>query len=162
DFFPAEYALVFGTTLRIFIASIAGFLFSQLHDVWAFHYWKQKTQGKFLWLRNNASTIVSQLIDTVLFMFIAFYAVTPKHDVSYIIALIIPYYLLKVVVAILDTPFVYLGVNWLRGSAAPAQNQQGGGIKGQSPQSQAQAQTPLQRTTQKTPQKPRTGRWAVK
>ena len=109
------YANIFGTTLRIFIASIIGFFLSQMHDVWAFNFWKQKTAGKHLWLRNNASTIVSQFLDTTIFMFIAFYLITPKFDEFYIFALIIPYWLIKVLVAIIDTPFCYLGVKWLRG-----------------------------------------------
>ena len=70
-----DYSSIFGTTLRIFVASIIGFFISQMHDVWAFNFWKQKTDGKSLWLRNNASTIVSQFIDTTIFMFVAFYAI---------------------------------------------------------------------------------------
>ena len=111
----AEYSNIFGTTLRIFAASIVGFFFSQMHDVWAFNFWKQKTKGKFLWLRNNASTVVSQFIDTTLFMFLAFYAISPKFTVEYVFALIIPYWLIKVLFALIDTPFCYLGVKWLRG-----------------------------------------------
>ena len=111
----AEYSKIFGTTLRIFAASIVGFFISQMHDVWAFEFWKKKTKGKFLWFRNNASTIVSQFIDTVIFMFIAFYAISPKFTVEYVFALIIPYWLIKVAFALFDTPFCYLGVKWLRG-----------------------------------------------
>ena len=114
SFVKENYTQVFGSTLRIFLASIVAFLLSQFHDLWAFNFWKAKTKGKFLWLRNNASTIVSQFIDTVLFMFIAFYGLTPKHTAAYMFTLIIPYYLLKVVIAIFDTPFVYLGVWWLK------------------------------------------------
>jgi len=67
-----------------------------------------------LWLRNNLSTIVSQFIDSTVFMFVAFYALTPKFTVAFIFSLIIPYYLFKVAFAVLDTPFVYLGVKWLK------------------------------------------------
>ncbi len=109
-----EYSLIFGATLRMMVASIIAFLISQSHDVWAFHFWKRKTRGRFLWLRNNASTIVSQLIDTTVFMFIAFYKINPKFNVYFIITLIIPYWLLKVGFALLDTPFVYMGVRWMR------------------------------------------------
>ena len=62
----------------------------------------------------NLSTIVSQLIDTFVFMMIAFYQLTPKFTFIFIIHLIIPYYLFKILFAIIDTPFVYLGVNWLK------------------------------------------------
>jgi hypothetical protein len=111
----AEYSKIFGTTLRIFVASIIGFFFSQMHDVWAFEFWKSKTKGKFLWFRNNASTIVSQFLDTALFMFIAFYAISPKFTAEYVFALIVPYWLIKVLFALFDTPFCYLGVRWLKG-----------------------------------------------
>lgn len=123
-----QYTPVFGMSLRFFIASITAFLVSQLHDVWAFNFWRQKTHGKWLWLRNNASTIVSQFIDTVLFMFIALYYIpwlpqtlntSPKFTVAYLFTLIIPYYILKIIIALFDTPFVYLSVWWLRGSAKP-------------------------------------------
>ena len=114
SFVKDDYTKVFGSTLRIFLASIIAFVLSQSHDIWAFNFWKEKTKGRFLWLRNNASTIVSQFIDTVIFMFIAFYALTPKHTPAYMFTLIMPYWLLKVVVALFDTPFVYLGVAWLK------------------------------------------------
>ena len=97
------------------LASVIAFVFSQFHDVWSFHFWKRKTHGKFLWLRNNLSTSVSQLIDTILFMFIAFYKINPKFTVPFIISLIIPYYLFKIGFALIDTIFVYPGVWWLRG-----------------------------------------------
>ena len=109
-----EYTKIFGTTIRIFIASIIAFLISQLHDVWAFHFWKQKTKGKHLWLRNNLSTSVSQFLDTTIFMFIAFYNISPKFNIEFIFSLIIPYWIIKVLFALFDTPFCYLGVKWLK------------------------------------------------
>lgn len=109
-----EYTKILGTTIRIFIASITAFIVGQMHDVWAFNFWKQKTKGRFLWLRNNLSTAVSQFLDTTLFMFIAFYAITPQFTVSYVFTLVIPYWLVKVLFAIFDTPFCYLGVKWLK------------------------------------------------
>jgi uncharacterized integral membrane protein (TIGR00697 family) len=111
-----EYTFIFSTTIRIFIASITAFLVAQLHDVWAFNFWRQKTKGKYLWLRNNLSTIVSQFLDTTLFMFIAFYNISPQFNVEYIFTLIIPYWLVKILFAIFDTPFCYLGVRWLQSS----------------------------------------------
>ena len=112
---------VFQNSARIFIASIIAFIISQLHDIWAFEYWKQKTKGKYFWLRNNLSTIVSQFIDTTIFIFIAFYHMTPKFDFTFMWSLILPYYVLKIILALLDTPFAYLGVKWLtpRPSSGP-------------------------------------------
>jgi queuosine precursor transporter len=112
-----EYQAIFGVSIRIIVASLVAFGLSQLHDIWAFHKLKQKTAGKFLWLRNNLSTAVSQLFDTTLFMFIAFYQVTPRFDFTFIVTLIIPYWLFKVGFALVDTPIVYAGVKWLRGKS---------------------------------------------
>lgn len=108
------FASVFGASLRMTLASIIAFMLSQLHDVWAFDLLKKKTKGKYLWFRNNVSTWVSQFIDTTIFMFLAFYMVAPKFTVMFIISLIIPYWLFKVVLAIIDTPLVYAGVKWLK------------------------------------------------
>lgn len=108
------FVTVFNNSARIFIASIIAFVLSQFHDIWAFEFWKNKTHGKFLWLRNNLSTIVSQFIDTILFMFIAFYHISPQFDALFIWQLIIPYYILKIILALADTPFVYAGVRWLK------------------------------------------------
>lgn len=112
--FNDAYRAVFEPSLRIMLASLVAFAVSQLHDVWAFDFWKTKMHGKRLWLRNNLSTIVSQAIDTLLFMFIAFYQVTPKFTVVFVLTIALPYYILKVVMAAVDTPFVYLGVKWLK------------------------------------------------
>ncbi len=111
-----EYTTIFGTTIRIFIASLTAFILSQFHDAWAFNFWRIKTQGKHLWLRNNLSTTVSQFIDTTIFMFIAFYGLTDKFTVLYVFSLIVPYWLVKVLFALFDTPFCYLGVRWLKSS----------------------------------------------
>ncbi|WP_245618851.1 queuosine precursor transporter [Methanogenium cariaci] len=117
--FGESYTEVFGSSVRIIIASIISFAISQTHDVWAFHMLKEKTGGKHLWLRNNVSTVFSQLADTTLFMFIAFYGAAPMYTAGFIVSLIIPYWLLKVGVALCDTPFCYLGVRWLRSEKKP-------------------------------------------
>ena len=95
------FAKVLGLTPRIIAASLITYLVSQHHDVWAFHFWKKKTKGKHLWFRNNASTIVSQLIDSVLFVTLAFYGVFP------IIPLILGQWVVKIIIALIDTPFMY-------------------------------------------------------
>jgi len=107
------YKYVFSNSMRMILASMTAFVISQYHDIWAFNFWKQKTNGKYLWLRNNFSTIVSQLLDSIVFMFIAFYRATPEMDVAAVFFMILPLWTLKVIFALLDTPFVYLGVRWL-------------------------------------------------
>lgn len=114
-----EYRLVFGNSARVMIASIIAFFVSQTHDIWAFQFWKEKTEGRMLWLRNNASTFVSQGIDTTLFMFIAFYGVNDRFTVGFIVNLIASYWAIKIIFAAIDTPFVYALVSWLR-KGAPA------------------------------------------
>lgn len=102
------YERVLGSTWRITLASMAAYLASQSHDVWAFHFWGRLTAGRHLWLRNNASTMVSQLIDTALFTSIAFWGVVPLQG---LLSMVVTLYLVKWVVAILDTPFCYMGVH---------------------------------------------------
>lgn len=108
--FAAEFSGMFGKVLgltpRIILASMAAYLISQHHDVWAFNFWKKKTKGRHLWLRNNASTMISQLIDSTLFITIAFYGLFP------IIPLILGQWVLKMLIAVMDTPFMY-GIIWL-------------------------------------------------
>jgi len=99
-----EYEKILALVPRIVLASMIAFLVSQHLDVIQFHIWKEKTGGRHLWLRNNASTMVSQLVDTTLFITIAFYG-TPGFP---ILAVIKGQYLIKLLIAALDTPFIYL------------------------------------------------------
>ena len=110
-----QYATVFGSSLRMTTASLISFVVAQQLDVFMFSLWGKITKGKHLWIRNNMSTIVSQLIDTTIFEFVAFWHLTPKFTTGYIFSLILPYWLFKVVFALLDTPLCYLGVWWLSG-----------------------------------------------
>lgn len=99
------FAAVLGANLRIVIASLAAYLVSQHHDVWAFLFWKEKTKGRHLWVRNNLSTVVSQLLDTVLFITLAFYGQGLP-----LLSMIVGQYAIKFVIALCDTPLVYLMV----------------------------------------------------
>ena len=109
-----EYRTIFGTSARIVFASITAFLLSQFHDVWSFKFWKDTTKGKMLWLRTNLSTTVSMTIDTFVFMFLAFYMLTPKFTFGFIIQMIIPYLIFKIVWGMTSSPLVYAGASWLR------------------------------------------------
>lgn len=105
DFAQPHLEAIFGFLPRVAVASMMAYLASQMHDVWAFHFWKKKTDGKMLWLRNNASTLVSQLIDSSIFCLIAFYGVFPTAVLVEILATTV---LFKAIVSVLDTPFIYL------------------------------------------------------
>ena len=111
DFWQHQEAFerVLGSSIRIVVACFCSYFASQTYDVWSFHFLRRLTRGKMLWLRNNGSTMVSQAIDTSIFVTIAFWGTgAPLFDVF------IGNYLLKVIVAALDTPFVYLMVYKLR------------------------------------------------
>lgn len=106
DFIQKSLNNIFAILPRIALASLIAYGTSQLHDIWAYSFWKNLfPQDKFLWLRNNASTMVSQLIDSILFTFIAFWGLLPHGE---FIQILITTYLLKWIVAAIDTPFLYL------------------------------------------------------
>ncbi|MBW2243866.1 MAG: queuosine precursor transporter [Deltaproteobacteria bacterium] len=106
-------------TMGAVLASMVAYLAAQLVDVYLFHFWKRLTRGRHLWLRNNGSTLVSQLVDTVCVITITHYwahglpideaeAIWPQLRVF-----IVSGYVFKLVVALLDTIPFYLGVAWL-------------------------------------------------
>lgn len=98
---------IFSFMPRIVIASMLAYLASQRHDVWAYHFWRKRFKGrKHIWIRNNLSTMTSQLIDSVIFTSIAFIGVYP---VPVLLEIVFTTYLLKWIVAAADTPFIYLG-----------------------------------------------------
>jgi uncharacterized integral membrane protein (TIGR00697 family) len=113
DLFDGVYQYMVGNT----IASMIAYLTAQTIDVRLFHFWKTLTKGKHLWLRNNASTMVSQLVDTVAILSIIYFAGNFGDSINTIgalIILIINAYLFKFFAALLDTPLFYLGVKYLK------------------------------------------------
>lgn len=102
---------IFSNTPRMIIASLAVYGISQLFDVWLYHkIWdmtskKSGNRRSFLWLRNNGSTLVSQLINTFLFTLFAFYG---TYGLSQIILIFISSYVIYIFTSLLDTPVVYL------------------------------------------------------
>ena len=105
------FATTFELVWRILIAGAISYIVSQTHDVFSFSFWKKLTKGKHLWLRNNLSTIVSQLIDSILFTLIVFLGVL---ELNAILSMSFGVFIIKVIIAICDTPFVYLLVRWAR------------------------------------------------
>lgn len=112
----AAYDTIFGLSARIAAASLTAFALAEFLDVFVFAKIRQKLGSKRLWLRNNVSNFSAQLVDTVVFMTLAFYAFNrPFGDnVSFLFSLILPYWLLKCFMSVIETPFVYLGVKWLK------------------------------------------------
>jgi uncharacterized integral membrane protein (TIGR00697 family) len=106
------FSTVFGSTAIAVLASMMAYLFAQFIDIQIYHYWKRLTAGKHLWLRNNCSTFLSQFIDTatVLLLLCAF------GEISWNLfgGLLLAGFLFKIIIAALDTPFLYLGVNMFR------------------------------------------------
>ncbi|MCR4329240.1 MAG: queuosine precursor transporter [Candidatus Roizmanbacteria bacterium] len=110
------YDLIFKQSTRIAIASLTAFGIADLMDVLIFVKIRNKFGSKALWFRNNVSNIISQFLDTFIFMSLAFYDLSiPFHSNStFLIGLILPYWFLKCILSVIETPFVYLGVKWLR------------------------------------------------
>jgi uncharacterized integral membrane protein (TIGR00697 family) len=106
NFLHNTLATIFSTTPRIVLASMGAYLISQHLDIFIFNWLKKATKGKFLWLRNNGSTLVSQLVDTIFFTFVGLYGIVANAENVW--QIIIFTYLIKVVIALLDTPFIYL------------------------------------------------------
>jgi len=104
---------IFGILPRITLASLAAYILSQYHDVWAFQFWKGIFKGKHLWIRNNLPTITSQLIDNIIFTWIAFVGLFGlfgwKQIFSWniIIQIFIVSYVTKFIVSFCDIPFLY-------------------------------------------------------
>jgi uncharacterized integral membrane protein (TIGR00697 family) len=99
------------------VASMIAYLIAQTVDVHLFHFWKKLTKGKHLWLRNNASTTLSQLIDTISILTILYLADNLGPDINTVnslIKLIFASYLFKFFFALFDTPLFYLGVFLLK------------------------------------------------
>ena len=107
------YESVFTLPGFLISASMLAYLVAQLIDVRIFHYLKKVTNEKKLWLRNNLSTMFSQLIDTIIVNSIFLYFGL-NLDWDIIIKIIIASYLFKIIIALLDTPLVYIGVHYTR------------------------------------------------
>ncbi|MCR3884707.1 queuosine precursor transporter [Methanotrichaceae archaeon M04Ac] len=103
----SSFDAVFGFAPRVIAASMIAYLASQHHDVWAYGFWKDRTGGRRLWLRNNASTMASQAIDTLIFITLAFYGLVPN---SVLLQMMAGQYVIKILIAALDTPFIYLAL----------------------------------------------------
>ena len=107
------FSKVFGLTGPAFFASMVAYLTAQLIDVRIFHFWKRLTKGKHLWLRNNASTVFSQLVDTSVILIILCSAGVIEWERFY--GLWMMGWIFKVLVALIDTPIIYGIIYLLKG-----------------------------------------------
>ena len=120
--FAGTFAEVLGASTNIVAGSLLAYVVSQNYDVIVFDAIKRRTDGRHLWLRNVASTGTSQLLDTVIFVGVAFWAmptavgIGPQLPTAAVVSLMVGQYLLKLVIALLDTPFVYLVTGAVRRS----------------------------------------------
>lgn len=110
------YDNVFMSSMRISAASLAAFAISQLTDILVFVKIRERLGKKALWLRNNVSNFSAQFLDTVIFITLAFYSFSRPlgGNIGFLTSLIIPYWLLKCFMSVIETPFVYAGVKWLK------------------------------------------------
>jgi uncharacterized integral membrane protein (TIGR00697 family) len=105
--YPAQwFQTIFGSSLRLILASLTAYLIGQLLDIALFVLFKRWAHGRYIWLRATGSTVVSQLVDTVVVQFINFAGVLAVSDIW---ALAQNSYVLKLILAIAMTPLIYLG-----------------------------------------------------
>lgn len=100
------FVKIFGQGQRIIIGSLTAFILGQLTDVYIFQKLKKATGNKYLWLRSTGSTLISQLVDSFVVLFIAFYG---QFETKYLIAMCVTNYIYKFIVAIVLTPVIYVG-----------------------------------------------------
>lgn len=111
DFIMSSMKMVFSNTPRMLVASFVVYAVSQMFDVWLYHKWWDFTarrcgdKRRFLWLRNNGSTLVSQFINTTLFTLLAF---AGTYDFKTLVSIFISSYVIYIFTSLLDTPVVYL------------------------------------------------------
>jgi hypothetical protein len=110
------YQLIYATTSGAVFASMLAYIAAQYCDVQLFHFWKRVTRGRHLWIRNNFSTLMSQMVDSITVVSVTFGAAFLRGEIALqaLLVLIGSNYLFKAVVALLDTGPLYLLVHWLR------------------------------------------------
>ena len=110
DWVQESLSNVFTPMTRFFIASMLAYLISQYFDVWFYNYLRNITSQKYLWFRNNLSTVASSLVDNTVFSIFAWILLNPEPVSIYnvIMIYILGTYLLRIIIALLDTPFIYI------------------------------------------------------
>ena len=125
DFISGSLRAVFANTPRIVFSSLLVYALVQRFDVWAYHAWWDFSKRRignaegWLWLRNNGSTLISQLLNTVLFTLLAFWGV---HDRDTLVSIVASSYVIYIFTSLLDTPFIYLARRLHARRAHPVKN----------------------------------------
>lgn len=109
--FQDSYKVIFGVSLRMSVASLLAYVIAEYQDVIAFFFFKKKLSGQGFWLQSNLSNLWSQLLDTLIFMFVAFGGV---YSIKTIMLISLPWWLYKVSMGFVYTPLSYLGIYLLR------------------------------------------------
>ncbi|MEP4147546.1 MAG: queuosine precursor transporter [Halioglobus sp.] len=111
------YQLIYATTSGAVFASMLAYIAAQYCDVQLFHFWKRITKGKYLWVRNNFSTLMSQMVDSVMVITVTFGAAFYRGEMTLntLLILVGSNYVFKAAIALLDTGPFYLAVHYLRG-----------------------------------------------
>lgn len=109
DYANDSMATLFGLNLRISISSIVMFAVANVMDILIFDKIRQKTNGRKLWLRNNVATIICNCVENFLFIFLAFFGI---YDMNTVFIIAGSTSIIEVVVALADTPFLYLATRW--------------------------------------------------
>ena len=111
------FQLIYATTSGAVFASMLAYIAAQYCDVQLYHFWKRLTRGKHLWLRNNFSTLLSQLVDSVMVVTVTFGAVYWRGEMAFntLLVLVGSNYAFKALSALADTLPLYVLVRWLRG-----------------------------------------------
>jgi uncharacterized PurR-regulated membrane protein YhhQ (DUF165 family) len=110
------YQLIYATTSGAVVGSMLAYIAAQYCDVQLFHFWKRVTKGRHLWIRNNFSTLMSQMVDSVMVVMVTFGAAFLRGEVAVqaLLVLIGSNYLFKAAVALADTGPLYIAVHYLR------------------------------------------------
>lgn len=111
--FEPAYQTIFAKSLRITIASLTAFFVAERLDIYIFSKIRARLKNSGLWLRSNASNIISMFFDTSIFMFLAFFE---PGNAKFVWSLVLPYWGLKCLFSMVETPVTYLAVNWLKKS----------------------------------------------
>jgi uncharacterized integral membrane protein (TIGR00697 family) len=105
----AATVTLFDYTPRFVFGSLLAYLLSQSFDVWVFHRIREATNGKHLWLRNTGSTLLSQAIDTLIYGLVVWWGLV---DLVTALQLAGAKYIFKFIIAVVDTPFIYMACRW--------------------------------------------------